>query len=403
LAKGYRPYTTDRQGKSRRLKMIMLTLIVVIVGLVILIKTQRSETPVVEETTTPPHVSLSDVQPRSRPAAPVPDSSPTPAVSSPAPISSPVVTPPATAVPIEAVTTVPAQESTPPATGSTGAEAPGTDPVATTPEGPNSAQASAGEEGMDKTSLEAQQLIEKALGLRDRGKIIAARDLLNEALNMKLSPQVRAGVKLQMAKLSETWLFGREVLEGDKMTAYYLVQPGDLLAKIGKQHKVPFEALQKINGLQRPESLQAGRKIKVMNGPFNAVVNRTTYMLDLYIQNVYVKSYKVGLGRTEHMTPTGRWVVAQGGKMVKPTWTDPDSGKTYVGSDPDYPLGSRWIALDGIEGDAKGRTGFALHGTKDPETIGTQSSRGCIRLFNGDVIEVYDLMEPGQSGVIVMD
>ena len=89
--------------------------------------------------------------------------------------------------------------------------------------------------------------------------------------------------------------------------------------------------------------------------------------------------------------------------MIKPTWTDPDTGKTYLGSDPDYPLGSRWIALDGIEGDAKGRTGFALHGTKEPETIGTQSSRGCIRLFNGDVIEVYDLMEPGQTGVIVMD
>ena len=402
MAKGYRPYTTDRQGKSRRLKMIMLTLIVVIVGLVILIKTQRSETPVVEEPTTPPHVSLSDVQPPARPAASVPDSSPTP-ISSPAPISSPGVTPPATASPIETVTTVPAQESTAP-TGPSGTEAPGADAVATTPEGPNSVQtAVVEEEAMDKTSLEAQQLIEKALGLRDRGKIIAARDLLNEALNMKLSPQVRAGVKLQLAKLSETWLFGREVLEGDKMTGYYLVQPGDLLAKIGKQHKVPFEALQKINGLQRPESLQAGRKIKVVHGPFNAVVNRTTYMLDLYIQNVYVKSYKVGLGRAEHMTPTGRWVVAPGGKMVKPTWTDPDTGKTYVGSDPDYPLGSRWIALDGIEGDAKGRTGFALHGTKDPETIGTQSSRGCIRLFNGDVIEVYDLMEPGQSGVIVMD
>jgi LysM repeat protein len=390
LAKGYRPYTTDRQGKGRGLKIIMLALIVVIAGLVILIKTQRTPKPVEQQQTTPPTVSLRAVQPPSRPVV--------------APVSevSPAIAAPAVQVPVEPVTPIPAGQTSVP-TDSSVTQVPSGDTVPAIPVNSNTEQAPVEEEAMDKTSLEAQQLIEKALGLRDKGKLIAARDLLNEALNMKLSPQVRSGVKLQLAKLSETWLFGREVLEGDKMTGYYLVQSGDLLAKIGKQHKVPFEALQKINSLQRPESLQAGRKIKVIHGPFNAVVNRTTFTMDLYLQNVYVKSYKVGLGRSEHTTPTGRWIVAPGGKMIKPTWTDPDSGKTYVGSDPDYPLGSRWIALEGIEGDAKGRTGFALHGTKEPDTIGTQSSRGCIRLFNGDVIEVYDLMEPGQSGVIVMD
>ena len=259
------------------------------------------------------------------------------------------------------------------------------------------------EQTADKTSTEAQELIEKALKLRDAGNLIAARDLLNDALNMKLSEQVRTGVMMQLAKLAETWLFGREVLQGDTLTGYYLVQPGDLLSIIGRRHTVPYETLMQINDIARPELLRAGARIKVIHGPFNVVVNRTTFTLDLYLQNIYVKSYKVGLGRPEHTTPTGRWVVASGGKLISPTWTDPDTGRTYRASDPDYPLGSRWIALEGIEGDAKGRTGFALHGTKDPETIGMQSSRGCIRLHNGDVIEIYNLMEPGHSAVVVMD
>jgi LysM repeat protein len=382
--------------------MVMLALIVVIVGLVILIKSRSSSAPEVVDST-PSRVELKDVLPPSRPVAnpsPAPTPAPrqtTPPSSEPMPIAaSPVAVPRPAPVALPQPQIPPTAQAVPPVV-------PGEVSPAASPDMRQPVQPAALDDAMDKTSLEAQQLIEKALNLRDAGNIVAARDLLNDALNMKLSPQVRAGVKVQMAKLSEKWLFSRDVLQGDKLTAQYLVQPGDLLTRIGRQHKVPFEILLRINGLARPESLQAGRRIKVVHGPFNAVVNRTTYTMDLFLQNVYVKSYKVGLGKAEHNTPTGRWLVAQGGKMIKPTWTDPDTGKTYLGSDPDYPLGSRWIALDGIEGDAKGRTGFALHGTKEPESIGTQSSRGCIRLFNGDVIEVYDLMEPGQSGVIVMD
>jgi LysM repeat protein len=369
----------------------MLALIAVIVGMVILIKSQKRRDQASPETTEPPKVLLNEVLPPSQPVSePAPAAVPEPAM------ESPVVEPLAPA-PVVA----PIQEGVP-VTETVAENAIVAGAVVATEE-PNAVQNNALGDAVNKTGPEAEQLIKKALKLRDSGKVIAARDLLNESLNMKLSPAVRTGVKAQMAKLSEDWLFGRGVLEGDKMTSHYLVQPGDLLLKISKQHKVPYDILLKINGMERPESLQAGQRIKVIDGAFNAVINRTTYTMDIYLQNVYVKSYKVGLGRSEHTTPTGRWVVASGGKMIKPTWTDPDTGKTYLGSDPDYPLGSRWIALDGIEGNAKGRTGFAIHGTKDPETIGTQSSRGCIRLFNGDVIEVYDLMEPGQSSVIVMD
>lgn len=253
------------------------------------------------------------------------------------------------------------------------------------------------------TSPEAAAMIRQAVQDATAGKIISARDQLNHALKLNLSDPVRDEVKKQLTKLSDTWLFSKQVAVGDTMTELYKVQPGDVLAILCRKYKVPHEAIERINGITNPERLQAGQTIKVIHGPFNAVVSKKNFTMDIYLQGIFVKQYKVGLGKIEHDTPTGKWKATAGGKMIKPTWTDPDSGRVYQGSDPDYPLGSRWIALEGLEGDARGRTGFAIHGTKEPETIGTRASRGCIRLFNGDVVEVYDLLEAGISEVVVVE
>jgi len=45
--------------------------------------------------------------------------------------------------------------------------------------------------------------------------------------------------------------------------------------------------------------------------------------------------------------------------------------------------------------------GFGIHGTKEPESIGRASSRGCIRLHNGDAIKIYDMLVPVHSSVRV--
>lgn len=243
----------------------------------------------------------------------------------------------------------------------------------------------------------------KAMLSSDPGKIIAARDKLNEALASPMPPDQRDPIKKEMALLSEKWLFGPVTFPTDELCDNYTVKPGDLLEVIGRRFKVPYEILMQINNIPRPESLAAGRTIKIIKGPFHAKVYRSTFTLDLYLRDTYVRSFKVGLGRPGHDTPTGLWRVQEGGKLIKPTWTDPDTQRVYRGTDPDYPLGSRWIALDGIEGSAKDRTGFAIHGTKAPDEIGHATSRGCIRMYNGEAILVYNLLFPLYSKVEVMD
>jgi hypothetical protein len=252
---------------------------------------------------------------------------------------------------------------------------------------------------------DATELISEVLGLMagDASKIAEARNKLNQTLKMPMNAQQRLFVKDQLSALANRWLFSRDLFPGDTLCALYKVEPGDQLTSIGKQHKVPYEIIMAINNIARPELLVAGKTIKVINGPFHAKIYRSTFTLDLYLQDMFVRSFRVGLGKPGRETPTGLWQVAPGGKLVEPPWTDPDTGRTYHAEDPDYPLGSRWIGLIGLEGKAKGRAGFAIHGTKDPNQIGKLESRGCIRMHNGDVVLMYNLLEPGQSLVTVED
>jgi len=233
-------------------------------------------------------------------------------------------------------------------------------------------------------------------------KVVEARDRLNELLPMAQGQEL-VFIKTKLAELSDKWLFSKFVYPEDKLCSGYKVNPGEMLSTIGKKYNVPYEILMQVNNMTKPEALQAGVAIKVINGPFHARVYRSTFTLDLYLQNTYVKSFSVGLGKQGMETPTGRWRAKEGGKLIQPIWTDPVSGKTYHPEDPDYPLGSRWIALEGLEGAAVGKKGFAIHGTKNPEQIGMQGSQGCIRLHNGDAILVYKLMTPRQSLVDVVD
>jgi hypothetical protein len=234
-------------------------------------------------------------------------------------------------------------------------------------------------------------------------KIIEARDILNDALLLPMNNVQRALLKKRLSELADKWLFSRTVYPKDQLCGNHEVKPGELLQQIAGENKVPWEILQEINNISRPELLKSGSMIKVVHGPFHARVYRSTFTMDVYLQRTFVRSFPVGLGQEGRETPTGLWSVRQGGKLIKPPWSDPETGKLLNYGDEGYALGSRWIALDGLQGDAKGRTGFGIHGTIEPETIGTKSSKGCIRLHNGDVKKVYSLLTEVHSLVRIVD
>jgi lipoprotein-anchoring transpeptidase ErfK/SrfK len=63
---------------------------------------------------------------------------------------------------------------------------------------------------------------------------------------------------------------------------------------------------------------------------------------------------------------------------------------------PDNPLGARAIYLY-----ANGKdTLYRINGTSEPWTIGTQASSGCIRMFNEDVIDLFERARIGAKVIV---
>ncbi len=260
-------------------------------------------------------------------------------------------------------------------------------------------------EPISEIKPEVTQRVDEVMALIDTkpGGIIETRDRLNQELSMPMKEEQRAAIKKRLSELADKWLFSRTVFTEDRLCSNYTVKPGDMLRTIGEQYKVPWEILKEVNKIRSPELLKAGETIKVIHGPFHARIYRSTFTMDLYLQDTFIRSFPVGLGKPGRETPTGLLIVKPGGKLISPSWTDPDTFKRYEADDPDYPLGSRWIALEGINGEAKGRIGFAIHGTRNPDQIGTAGSRGCIRLRDDDAVLMYNLLMPGLSQVQVLE
>ena len=61
------------------------------------------------------------------------------------------------------------------------------------------------------------------------------------------------------------------------------------------------------------------------------------------------------------------------------------------------PLGARAMYLY----NGKGDTGFRIHGTNEPDTIGQAVSSGCIRMMNADVIDLYRRVPVGTRVVVL--
>lgn len=166
----------------------------------------------------------------------------------------------------------------------------------------------------------------------------------------------------------------------------YVIQPNDQLSKVAASHKLTWQYLARLNKTD-PRRIQPGKKLKVHKGPFAAVVELDRFALTVHLQGYVVKAYPVGIGK-DGSSPIGTFPVLN--KVENPQYTGPD-GKVIAGDDPANPLGERWIDL----GD-----GYGIHGTIEPDSIGKSASRGCIRMRDADVAELYDFLVLGSEVVI---
>lgn len=242
-------------------------------------------------------------------------------------------------------------------------------------------------------------LVEEGRGLMGKGAWLAARAKLNAALNGTTDVALTEELRRDLTRISAETIFSSQVAEGDTLAEYYNVVSGDTLDRIAKRFSISSQFLARINNIANMNVIRLGQRLKVVHGPVHLRVSKSRFQMDVFLQDVYLKSFPVGLG-ADGSTPTGEWEVAD--KLVNPVYYPARGGKIIQADNPENPLGERWIGLKGISGEAEGQMRYGIHGTIEPDSIGKNVSLGCVRLHNADVEFVYDLVISGASRVTVV-
>jgi lipoprotein-anchoring transpeptidase ErfK/SrfK len=216
------------------------------------------------------------------------------------------------------------------------------------------------------------------------GDKIEARNTLSAALRGLPEGAERQKAVDQLDILNGELIFSRKE-SADSIT--YEVKQGDRFVNIAKQYNVPYEFIKRINYLTS-DDLRIGDRLKIIPGPFDVIIEKSRFRLTVYRGGIYVKEYRIGLGK-DGTTPEGDYAVTL--KLKNPVW-NPEGPEYAAAGASDNPLGTRWIEFV---------RHYGIHGTTEPDSIGKEESRGCIRMLNADVEELYDLLVPGSKVSIV--
>ena len=111
------------------------------------------------------------------------------------------------------------------------------------------------------------------------------------------------------------------------------------------------------------------------------IINKAINRLAFYENGKLVKEFKVATGRSQELTPEGKF------KIVNKIVNRPYFKENIPGGDPRNPLGNRWLGLN-----ARGTWGttYAIHGNSNPASIGTYASSGCVRMYDEEVEWLFD-------------
>ena len=128
------------------------------------------------------------------------------------------------------------------------------------------------------------------------------------------------------------------------------------------------------------------------------VVKTSERALYYVLGNGQAVRYPVGVGRAGKQW-TGTAMI--NGKQLSPAWSPPDEVKrdkpslpnVIPGGSPSNPMGAAAMTLSG-GGE------YAIHGTNDARSIGGFVSYGCIRMYNADVLDLYNRVSWGTTVVV---
>lgn len=188
---------------------------------------------------------------------------------------------------------------------------------------------------------------------------------------------------------------------------YKSVKNNETLLDIARQYNVGYNEIVAANPGVNPWMPNTENRIKIPSQfilppkPWRGVIINLPEMRLYYFppttlfHDRRVITMPLSIGKINWSTPTGSFYVKE--KIKHPSWTVPNSivqenGLERYGNrriipplDDDNPLGEYAILLN--------ETGYLIHGTNKPFSIGRRVSHGCLRLYPEDVSVLFDYVD----------
>lgn len=172
-------------------------------------------------------------------------------------------------------------------------------------------------------------------------------------------------------------------------TEEHTVVSGDTISSIATRFHATAALVSAMNGL-KDAVIREGQTLRVPARRFEVLVSKSANTATLLYGGEFFKVYPAGTGK-QNSTPAGTFTIAT--KLVDPPWYT-DAG-VIPPDDPRNVLGTRWMGFNDPYAH------YGIHGTVEPDSVGTQSSEGCVRLLNEDVEELYTFLPYGSTVTVI--
>ncbi len=155
---------------------------------------------------------------------------------------------------------------------------------------------------------------------------------------------------------------------------------------------VPSEAEEQLPAIYQRQMVF----FRTTEAPGTIIVHTADRFLYVVQGNNRALRYGIGVGR-DGFTWSGLKRIVR--KAEWPDWTPPDEMiqrqpylPRFMAGGPGNPMGARALYIGG--------TVYRIHGTNQPQTIGSAVSSGCFRLTNKEIIDLYERIAVGTKVIV---
>lgn len=179
------------------------------------------------------------------------------------------------------------------------------------------------------------------------------------------------------------------------------IKPGQDLHDVGRSFDIGYDAMVAANPSVNFAKIKKNTQITVPSQFILPPGQRVGIIINVAAKRLYyfpqgqnvVYTFPIGVGLLGWSTPTGQTQVIE--KIKNPVWTVPDSIFQKLAAQgiylpkqilpgPDDPLGDFALRL--------AIPGYLIHGTNEPDSIGTRASSGCIRMLPEDIQQLFSVV-----------